>query len=110
MSQLLLEVEGLDKRFGGLHAVKQLSLYVAKGEIVGILGRSEILLYESVLPRGAFGTRGRTDSERQRRTQDAMLFVRSLAEGFERATGRPAASLGELRAFTVARDTRSRPR
>jgi hypothetical protein len=75
-------------------------------EIVGILGRSEIVLYESVLPRGAFGTRGRTDSERQRRTQDAMLFVRSLAEGFERATGRPAASLEELRAFTVARDTR----
>jgi hypothetical protein len=75
-------------------------------EIVGILGRSEIVLYESVLPRGAFGTRGRTDSERQRRTQDAMLFVRSLAEGFERANGRPAASLGELRAFTVARDTR----
>jgi hypothetical protein len=35
-----------------------------------------------------------------------MLFVRSLAEGFERANGRPAASLGELRAFTVARDTR----
>jgi hypothetical protein len=75
-------------------------------EIVGILGRSEIVLYESVLPRGAFGTRGRTDSERQRRTQDAMLFVRSLAEGFERANGRPAASLEELRAFTVARDTR----
>lgn len=75
-------------------------------EIVGILGRSEIVLYESVLPRGAFGTRGRTDSERQRRTQDAMLFVRSLAERFERANGRPAASLGELRAFTVARDTR----
>jgi branched-chain amino acid transport system ATP-binding protein len=38
MSQMLLEVEGLDKRFGGLHAVKQLSLQVAKGEIVGILG------------------------------------------------------------------------
>ncbi len=75
-------------------------------EIVGILGRSEIVLYESVLPRGAFGTRGRTDSERQRRTQDAMLFVRSLAEGFERANGRPAASLEELRAFTVVRDTR----
>ncbi|MEY3144277.1 MAG: hypothetical protein RLY21_2770 [Planctomycetota bacterium] len=75
-------------------------------ELVGILGRSDIVLYESVLPRGAFGTRGRTDTERQRRTQDAMLFVRSLAEGFERANGRPAASLEELRAFTVGRDTR----
>jgi hypothetical protein len=75
-------------------------------ELVGILERSEIVLYESVLPRGAFGTRGRNDSERQRRTQDALLFLRSLAEGFERANGRAATSLAELRAFTVSRDTR----
>ena len=75
-------------------------------ELVGVLGRSEIVLYESVLPRGAFGTRGRTDSERQRRTQDAMLFLRTLAEGYERANGRPAATLEELREFTVSRDTR----
>ena len=75
-------------------------------ELVGVLGQSEVVLYESVLPRGAFGTRGRNDTERQRRTQDAMLFVRSLAEGFERANGRVAASLEELRAFTVSRDTR----
>jgi len=75
-------------------------------ELVGILDRSDIVLYESVLPRGAFGTRGRNDGERQRRTQDALLFLRSLAEGFERANGRVAASLDELRAFTVSRDTR----
>jgi len=34
----LLEVEGLDKHFGGLYAVRDVSFSVAKGEIVGILG------------------------------------------------------------------------
>jgi branched-chain amino acid transport system ATP-binding protein len=34
----LLSVRDLDKRFGGLHAVKNVSLDVAQGEIVGILG------------------------------------------------------------------------
>ena len=34
----LLEVKGLDKRFGGLHAVKAVDLTVQAGEIVGILG------------------------------------------------------------------------
>ncbi len=35
---VLLEVEGLDKHFGGLHAVRNVSFTVKKGEIVGILG------------------------------------------------------------------------
>lgn len=34
----LLSVKGVDKRFGGLHAVKAISLDVEQGEIVGILG------------------------------------------------------------------------
>ena len=34
----LLSVKDLDKHFGGLHAVKHVSLDVARGEIVGILG------------------------------------------------------------------------
>jgi branched-chain amino acid transport system ATP-binding protein len=34
----LLKVQGLDKRFGGLHAVKAVSLEVAAGEVLGILG------------------------------------------------------------------------
>ena len=34
----LLTVRNLDKRFGGLHAVKRISMEVEKGEIVGILG------------------------------------------------------------------------
>ena len=34
----LLEVEELNKHFGGLHAVKNLSLTVERGEVVGILG------------------------------------------------------------------------
>ncbi|MGJ7546607.1 ABC transporter ATP-binding protein [Variovorax sp. LT1R16] len=34
----LLSVRNLDKRFGGLHAVKGVTLDIEKGEIVGILG------------------------------------------------------------------------
>jgi branched-chain amino acid transport system ATP-binding protein len=34
----LLEIEGLDKHFGGLHALRNVSFTVARGEIVGILG------------------------------------------------------------------------
>jgi branched-chain amino acid transport system ATP-binding protein len=34
----LLSVEDLDKHFGGLHAVKHVSMEVERGEIVGILG------------------------------------------------------------------------
>jgi len=34
----LLEVEGLDKHFGGLYAVRNVSFTIDKGEIVGILG------------------------------------------------------------------------
>ncbi len=35
---VLLRVQNLNKRFGGLHAVKNVTLDVARGEIVGILG------------------------------------------------------------------------
>ena len=38
MSSVLLEVDSVDKRFGGLHAVKQVSMQIRRGEIVGILG------------------------------------------------------------------------
>ena len=74
--------------------------------LVKLLGAFDVVLYESVLPRGAFGTGGNTDLERQRSTQDAMLFLRSLAERFFRAEGRAPANREELRAFVVSRDTR----
>ena len=74
--------------------------------LVEELERSQVVLFESVLPRGAFGTRGSDDLERQRRTQEAMLFLRGLAERFARANGRFPESLAELRAFVVTRDTR----
>jgi branched-chain amino acid transport system ATP-binding protein len=38
VSAPLLEVERLDKRFGGVHAVAELSLGVGEGEIVGLIG------------------------------------------------------------------------
>ena len=34
----ILEVSGLTKRFGGLIAVDDVSIYVNKGEIVGLIG------------------------------------------------------------------------
>lgn len=38
MADYLLEVDKLNKRFGGLHAVRDVSLQIRRGEIVGILG------------------------------------------------------------------------
>jgi len=38
MSDFLLDVKQLNKRFGGLHAVRDVNLQVRRGEIVGILG------------------------------------------------------------------------
>lgn len=74
--------------------------------LVEVLDDHEIVLYESVLPRGAFGTRGADDRERQVRTQEAMLFLRGLIAGFIDANGRVPASVDELRAFVVERDSR----
>ena len=34
----LLEVRGLSKRFGGLHAVRDLSLVLERGEVLGLIG------------------------------------------------------------------------
>ena len=38
MANALLAIQELDKRFGGVHAVKSLSLDIAAGEIVGLIG------------------------------------------------------------------------
>ena len=38
MADYLLDVQQLNKRFGGLHAVRDVNLQVRRGEIVGILG------------------------------------------------------------------------
>ena len=35
---MTLAVEGLDVRYGGVHAVRSLSFTVAPGEIVGLIG------------------------------------------------------------------------
>lgn len=74
--------------------------------LVGRLSESEVVLYESVLPRGAFGTRADDDLGRQRRTQDAMLFLRGLVEGVAQRTGALPADRAALRAAVVARDSR----
>ncbi len=74
--------------------------------LVDMLAQEDVVLYESVLPRGAFGTRGESDAVKQIRTQEAMLFLRTLLERMQRAEGSYPASMAELRAFTVSRDTR----
>ncbi|HEY9573689.1 MAG TPA: ABC transporter ATP-binding protein, partial [Pusillimonas sp.] len=38
MSQSLLRVQGLTRKFGGLVAVRDLSFNVNQGEIVGLIG------------------------------------------------------------------------
>jgi branched-chain amino acid transport system ATP-binding protein len=38
MANALLAIRDLDKRFGGVHAVKSLSLDIAAGEVVGLIG------------------------------------------------------------------------
>ncbi len=75
-------------------------------ELVGELSRYDAVLYESVLPRGAFGTGGATDLDRQRSTQDAMLFLRELLARYAVRHRALPESLVELRAFVAARDTR----
>ena len=75
-------------------------------ELVAILDTHALVMFESVLPRGAFGTHGADDAERQRRSQDAMLFLRGLICDFVVAKDQLPASLDELRAFAVGRDSR----
>jgi Type II secretion system (T2SS), protein G len=75
-------------------------------QIVSLLETHELVLFESVLPRGAFGTGGDGDLARQRSTQDAMLFLRKLLADYAVTKGVLPASIAELRAFVVARDTR----
>ena len=75
-------------------------------KIVALLGKHELVLFESVLPRGAFGTGGDSDLARQRSTQDAMLFLRKLVADYAVTKGELPATLADLRAFVVGRDTR----
>jgi Type II secretion system (T2SS), protein G len=74
--------------------------------IVALLETHDLVLFESVLPRGAFGTGGHGDLARQRSTQDAMIFLRKLIADYAVAKGALPESISELRAFVVGRDTR----
>ncbi|MSR40615.1 MAG: hypothetical protein EXS10_01755 [Phycisphaerales bacterium] len=74
------------------------------------LDGKDLVLFESVLPRGAFGAFGATDSARARSTQDAMLFLRGILERYAREKGGYPASLADARAFATSEDSRlSRP-
>ncbi len=70
------------------------------------LDGKELVLFESVLPRGAFGASGATDAERMRSTQDAMLFLRGILERFARENGHYPESLAQARAFASGEDSR----
>ena len=75
--------------------------------LVEVLDGHELVMFESVLPRGAFGTTGRDDAERQRKTQEAMLFLRGALCDFVESTGSLPQTLDDARAAAVKRDTRS---
>ena len=36
----LVDMRGVDKRFGGVHAVRGVSLHIQQGEVLGILGHN----------------------------------------------------------------------
>ncbi|SCK29157.1 ABC transporter ATP-binding protein [Vogesella sp. LIG4] len=38
MAEVLLKIEGIHKRFGGLHALNNVALHINKGEIYGLIG------------------------------------------------------------------------
>lgn len=38
MTQTLLEIRGINKRFGGLQALSEVSLGIQRGEIYGLIG------------------------------------------------------------------------
>lgn len=38
MAEVLLKIDGINKRFGGLHALSNVSLHINKGEIYGLIG------------------------------------------------------------------------
>lgn len=70
------------------------------------LDAKDLVLFESVLPRGAFGASGETDAERQRSTQDAMLFMRGILERYAREQGHYPKTLIEARDFATDEDSR----
>ena len=67
---MLLEAQGLTRRFGGVVAVDQVSITVADGELVGVVVHPEGLLTHDVVIQVRFLERG----------DDAALFVRMREE------------------------------
>ncbi|MEO3782689.1 ATP-binding cassette domain-containing protein [Actinocorallia sp. B10E7] len=102
MTERLLEVRGLDVRYGRLHAVRDVSFEVAEGEILGLVGESGS--GKSSVARALTGLAPRTGTvaglgprEAQLVFQDPyasldprMTIARSVAEGLPRGLGRAA--------------------
>ena len=49
--RLVITLENIIMRFGGLHAVDDVSFAITKGEITGLIGPNGCLLYTSPSPR-----------------------------------------------------------
>ncbi len=70
------------------------------------LDKVEVVLFESVLPHGAFGASATSEISGQRATQDVMLFLRGWLEQYALSTGKYPGSIAQLRAFVASQDDR----
>ena len=75
--------------------------------LVELLDRHEMVLFESVMPRGSFGAGGADDGERRRTTLDVMDFLTEALASHVAATGELPETLASLRAFMASRDSRA---
>ncbi len=75
--------------------------------LVELLDRHEMVLFESVMPRGSFGAGGADDGERRRTTLDVMEFLTEALASHVTATGELPETLAALRTFMASRDSRA---
>ncbi|UCD76719.1 MAG: hypothetical protein JSV91_07285 [Phycisphaerales bacterium] len=87
----------------GMAHIGEASFFAAAQEL---LGRYDVVLYESVKPPGAGGAGGETDEERVRSTLAALEFTAGLVELFHDHRGDYPDDLDDLRSFAAKVDPR----
>jgi len=76
------------------------------GQLQAVLDANDIVLYESVMPAGARGAGGSTDTQRAGSTLAVMKFTAGALYQFKNREQRYAADLSELAEFAGRRDPR----
>ncbi len=76
------------------------------GQLQAVLDAHDVVLYESVMPAGASGAGGGTDTERARSTEAVMKFTAGVLLLHHEVKGRYPAGLSELADFAGRRDPR----